>query len=168
MTRVWFEGVQLDERTRDMFLRLRWKTGLPLALTQGSYTNANPGSAGTHSGGGALDIRTTNLTTPEDDRLVLTARQLGFAAWLRTPAQGVWPYHLHGIAIGCPDLSDAAARQVTAYKAGRNGLANNLPDDGPGGYRDMTWEKYEAAHPDEEWEMSVGDDILTAVNNLRE
>lgn len=163
MTRVSFEGVTLDTRTRDMFIRLRWKLELPLVLTQGSYSNV-AASAGTHSGGGALDIRARDLTDTERKRVELGARQLGFAAWLRTPQQGDWPYHIHGIAIGCPDMSPAAADQVVAYKRGRNGLANNGPDTGPGGYRDMTWEKYEAAHPDEEWLMTTGDEILTAVN----
>lgn len=167
MTRVWFEGVQLDARTRDMFVRLRWKLNLPLTLTQGSYSNATA-SAGTHSGGGALDIRASNLTVDQRARVVLGARQMGFAAWLRIPAQAnpPWPYHVHGIAIGCPDLSAAARGQVADYKAGRNGLANNGPDDGPSGYRAMTWEKYLAAHPDEEWEMAVGEDILAAVKAL--
>jgi hypothetical protein len=167
VTRVWFEGVQLDTRTRDMFVRLRWRLGLPLVLTQGSYSNATA-SAGTHSGGGALDIRTGDLTTDQRARLVLGARQQGFAAWLRTPSQAnpPWPYHMHGIAVGCPDLSAAARDQVADYIAGRNGLASNGPDDGPRGYTDMTWEKYQAAHPDEEWEMAIGDDILTAVKAL--
>src|SRR3546814_9690147 len=30
-----------------------------------------------------------------------------------------------------PDLAPSAQRQVNAYRAGRNGLANNGPDDGP-------------------------------------
>jgi hypothetical protein len=160
MARVSFEGVQLDSRTRDMFVRLRWKLGLPLVITQGSYSGGVSASAGTHNGGGALDIRASNLTTEQRQRVVLMARQMGFAAWLRNPSQGDWPYHIHGISIGTPDLHPSASAQVVDYKAGRNGLANNGPDDGPDGYRSMTWEKYEAAHPDEEWMMSVGDDIL--------
>lgn len=165
MTRVPFEGVTLDTRTRDMFTRVRWKLELPLSLSQGSYSNATA-SAGTHSGGGALDVRAATLTAEQRARVVLALRQVGFAAWLRTPSQGDWPYHIHAIAIGTPDLSAAARDQVVDYKAGRNGLANNGPDDGPRGYVDMTWEKYEAAHPDEEWLMTTGDDILTAVKAL--
>jgi hypothetical protein len=168
MTHVSFEGVTLDSRTCDMFVRLRWKLSIPLVLTQGSYNAGGVGaSAGTHDGGGVFDIRARDLSTADRYRTVLVARQLGFAAWLRTPAQSDWPYHIHAVAIGCPDLAPSAARQVTAYKNGRNGLANNGPDDGPRGYQDVTWESYNAAHPDEEWEMTVGDQILAEVKAVR-
>jgi hypothetical protein len=166
MARVSFEGVQLDSRTRYMFVRLRWKLGLPLVITQGSYSGGVSASAGTHNGGGALDIRASNLTAEQRQRVVLMARQMGFAAWLRTPAQSDWPYHIHGIAIGTPDLHPSASAQVVDYKAGRNGLANNGPDDGPDGYRSMTWEKYEQAHPDEEFWMINGEDVLRRIGVL--
>ncbi|MGD7704647.1 hypothetical protein [Microlunatus sp. Y2014] len=51
--------------------------------------------------------------------------------WLRSPSQGPWGFHGHGIWIGCPHVSSGAANQVTAYRNGRNGLASNARDNGP-------------------------------------
>ena len=59
-------------------------------------------------------------------------RASGFAAWRRTPAEGFSP-HVHGIAVGDPTVSSAAAQQVKAFQAGRNGLADNGPDTYTGG-----------------------------------
>ena len=167
---ILFEGRWLDPRTRDMFVRLRWKTGLDLVLTQGSYNTGVKQSGGTHDGGGVFDIRARDLTTAEAERVVLNARQMGGAAWLRNPDQGDWPWHIHCVLIGTTDLAPAARNQVTAYKAGYNGLGHlgrGGPDDGPRGYQNTTWEYYQAAHPDEEWIMSVGDDILAEIKGLR-
>ena len=68
-------------------------------------------------------------------------RQVGFAAWLRTPSQGSWPLHIHAIAISDTDLAAAAQKQVGAYYEGRNGLANNAADDGPAVTK-VTYEEY--------------------------
>jgi len=77
---------------------------------------------------------------------VKAMRAVGFAAWLRTPAQGNWPYHVHAIAVGDKDLSRGAATQVAEYHRKRNGLANRGRDDGPPGFYGMTWELYLKAH----------------------
>lgn len=64
-------------------------------------------------------------------RKVLTAlREAGLIAWLRTPAQG-FDEHIHFVELASKTLAPSAARQVTAYLAGRNGLKDNNPDDGP-------------------------------------
>ena len=166
---ILFEGKWLDERSRDMFVRLRWRSGLELVITQGSYSTGVKQSGGTHDGGGVFDIRARDLTNTEAGRVVLMARQMGGAAWLRNPDQGDWPWHIHCVLMGCTDLSPAARNQVSAYKDGYNGLGHlgrGGPDDGPRGYQNTTWEAYQAAHPDEEWEMSVGDDILAKLNEI--
>ena len=61
--------------------------------------------------------------------------------------------HFHAIPIG-GDISAPARAQVQAYKDGRNGLANDRPDDGPRvGF--TTWEQYLKSHPeDEELDMT--------------
>lgn len=100
--------------------------GKTFVVTQGSYNTSVDASAGTHAGGGAVDLRWT-----WDDADILALRRAGFAAWHRTPAQGGWPHHIHAVLVDHPALSPAAARQVQAYRDGRNGLANNGPDDGP-------------------------------------
>ena len=145
---VVFEGFRMDRRTRDMLIAARVICKAPIEITQGSYNNSVGASAGTHSGGGALDLRATTRTAAERKEIVSCLRKVGFAAWLRTPSQGNWPYHVHAVAIGCSDLSYQAEQQVQSYKAGRNGLANNGADDGPRTWVSWTWEKYKATYPD--------------------
>lgn len=101
-------------------------------VTQGSYQGGagDSKSAGTHDGGGVVDLRTRDLTADQKRRMIRALRRVGFAAWLRTPAQG-FTEHVHAVLGGHPLLAPAAARQWDAYLAGRNGLASNGPDDGP-------------------------------------
>jgi hypothetical protein len=82
------------------------------------------------------------MTTATRQRVVTVLRRVGFAAWLRNPDQGDWPWHIHAAAISDTDLSSAAQHQVGDYYLGLNGLANRGPDDGP---RDVirTWEEYQ-------------------------
>lgn len=148
-TRVSFEGHTLDARTRDMVVAARVVTAAPLVITQGCYNAGGvAASAGTHDGGGAVDIRARDLSAAQVNEAVLKLRHVGFAAWHRMAIKGVWPEHIHCVAIGCPDLSSGAAGQVVDYKNGRNGLANNGPDNGPRTYVSWTWEKYKKAYPD--------------------
>jgi hypothetical protein len=121
--------------------------GFEFPLMQGSYNKSGvTASAGTHDGGGALDVRAALLTAAQRKTVVLTLRQVGFAAWLRTPAQGNWPVHIHAIAVGDQDLSRGAANQVAEYKRCRNGLADRGHDDGPPGYYGMTWDIFQRVH----------------------
>lgn len=90
------------------------------AITQGSYTSAEPASFGTHDGGGAVDLsvmRKGTFTVLWDDiePLIHALRVSGFAAWLRTYGELYpdSPYHIHAIAIGDRDLSPAAKEQLT-------------------------------------------------------
>jgi hypothetical protein len=140
--RIDFRGHKFNVRTRDMLLETERLAGRQYVITQGSYQPRTEFSAGTHMGGGVFDLRASDL--PPAGRLyaVLTLRRVGFAAWLRTPAQGDWPYHIHAVAKDDDDLSDDAQDQVTAYLRGRNGLASNGPDDGPRDYVNVVWETY--------------------------
>jgi hypothetical protein len=146
-TRVWFRGKRLNKRTVAMLLEAERRLGYKFSIIQGSYNAGGvSASAGTHDGGGALDIWGKGGDHVWGELKVL--RSVGFAIWHRTPAQGNWGHHMHGLAIGDDDLSSGARNQVTAYKNGRNGLASNRADDGPDGYRSMTWEKYLEQHPE--------------------
>ena len=169
MTRVKFEDHWLDTRTRDMIVAARVRCAAPIVITQGSYSTGVSQSAGTHSGGGAVDIRAVGRTDGEREEIVKVLRWVGFAAWLRTPQQGDWPYHVHAIAIGCTDLSSGARNQVTAYKNGRNGLRNNSPDTFTRAYVDWTWERYAKTYPNllTEDELSAQDvaDIKAHITN---
>ncbi len=102
------------------------------AITQGSYTNSEAASFGTHSGGGAVDLSvmykgTYQVAYEEIDSLVLALRTAGFAAWLRDfdelyPGS---PIHIHAIAIGDKQLSPAAVEQLTGkfgYFLGYSGV----------------------------------------------
>lgn len=145
MTRVSFRGVTLDARTRDM-LQEAERLGARVELTQGSYSTGVSASGGTHAGGGAFDLRARDLTHDQIVDTVRALRRVGAAAWYRDPSEGPWPEHIHGIAIGAPDLAPAAARQVSAYRRGLSGLASGKPDrhQGLDDWRRQTWEKYQA------------------------
>ncbi|WP_053203804.1 hypothetical protein [Jiangella muralis] len=139
---TWLAGARTDARTRTMLDAAERIADLQTIVVQGSYSDGTA-SAGTHAGGGALDLRTWHLTTLQRGRLLLALRTVGFAAWYRTKAQGFDP-HIHAIAIGCSDLSPSARAQVADYYDRKNGLANDGPDDGPWMRPIKTWEQYQA------------------------
>jgi hypothetical protein len=122
------------------------------AITQGSYTNNVSASFGTHAGGGAVDLsvlRRGTYTVLWDDvePLIRALRSAGFAAWLREYGELYEdsPIHIHAIAIGDNELSDAAQAQLTgdaSYFRGYSGLtdANSVPTaDRYGGPILCTW-----------------------------
>lgn len=111
----------------EAIVRERWpKLAHELQITKGGYQPAaDKDSADTHTRGGATDFVWCH---PECLRAL---RAAGGFAWHRTPAQGDWAHHIHGAPLGHPDMAPGLARQEAGYLAGRNGLANNGPDDGP-------------------------------------
>lgn len=127
--RVTYGGKTVNVRTRTMLQRARVLMGLSgeFRLTQGSYNRGVSASAGTHDGGGVVDINVSGLNYNATLRAL---RQAGFAAWLRTPDEG-FAYHIHACAIGDREMASGARNQVSAYFRGRNGLANNGPDSAP-------------------------------------
>lgn len=145
-----YGGKRVNTRTKKMLqaadnLLTRWN----FSLTQGSY---NPGgvsaSAGTHDGGGVVDVSVAGLSAAQRWQEVKALRTVGFAAWLRTPAQG-FSYHIHAVAIGDPDVwqrdgGHVARDQVCDYWRGRNGLASHAADNTPSSYRMpfTWWERY--------------------------
>src|SRR6478735_1971204 len=111
MKKVTVDGKTLNKRTADMLKRAEARLGENLYVIQGSYNAGGVSqSAGTHDGGGAIDVSATS----HPDEVVRQLRESGFAAWHRTPAQGPWSEHIHAIAIGDPELSSGARGQVTA------------------------------------------------------
>jgi len=115
------------------------RLGFNLRVLQGSYNRGGvSASAGTHDGGGAVDVSPTR----NPSQVVRALREVGFAAWHRLPSQGPWTEHIHAIAIGDPEMSSGAHAQVSAYYNRRNGLANNGPDDGPHLSPIPTWPIY--------------------------
>jgi hypothetical protein len=154
MTHPTWRGVTVDARTKAMLEEVARITPADLYVhpTQGSYRGgATGGSAGTHDGGGVVDLRTRDLTAAQDAQLLAAVRKVGFAGWLRVEAQGFEADHLHAVAVqpgGKNDrgvLSRAAHDQVVDYYENRNGLANNRRDDGPRTWVGTTWETYQGA-----------------------
>ncbi|WP_040386125.1 hypothetical protein [Demetria terragena] len=140
--RTKLQGFPFNSRTVMMLKAAFTLADVSPAVEQGSYSaGVDPTSAGTHDGGGAVDLDAEELSGEEATRLVRAMRQVGFAAWLRTPDQADWPLHIHGIAINDLDLHVTAQNQVGDYYLGRNGLANKAPDDGPQVTKG-TWEEH--------------------------
>jgi hypothetical protein len=140
-----FTGRTVNQRTHDMLVEAEKVLGFAIVLSQGSYNAGGvDASAGTHDGGGAADISVSALSTTQRWETVKALRTVGFAAWLRSPDQGPWPYHIHAIAIGDTDLSVSARDQVADYYTGKNGLASHAADNTPDAYRApfTWWEKY--------------------------
>jgi peptidoglycan hydrolase-like protein with peptidoglycan-binding domain len=138
-----YGGKRVNARTADMLAAADGMLSWSLTLTQGSYTSSNPDSAGTHDGGGVVDISVSSLSTTQRWQTVRALRTVGFAAWLRTPSDG-FAYHIHANAISDPDMSRPARNQVHDYYFGKNGLANHAADNTPEAYRVALtwWEKY--------------------------
>lgn len=123
--RTTWSGRTINIRTRDMLREAqRLSGGMTINLSQGSYNRGVSASAGTHDGGGVVDIASSSTT------LVQALRKAGFAAWIRTPAQG-FSYHIHACAIGDREMAQGAKNQVQAYFNGRDGLARNGVDTNP-------------------------------------
>lgn len=122
----------VDDRTLAKLRLAESRLGFEFTIVQGSW-RGNAGaaaSADTHARGGVIDLRTWNLPASISPQEAVTAlRRAGLVAWYRTTAQGFDP-HIHAIDYGNPDLDPSAARQVTAWEQGRNGLASNGKDDG--------------------------------------
>jgi hypothetical protein len=103
------------------------RTGKHMRIAQGSYNAGGvSASAGTHDGGGCVDLAGAHLTTAERGEQRWALRQVGFASWTRQPP--TFPWHEHAVLIGNDRLSPQAAAQVRSYDQGRNGLANNAID----------------------------------------
>jgi len=134
--RVLHDGQPVDALTRAALLAVEERLGYPLTILQGSYTTGVPASAGTHGGGGVVD-----LTDWDHVRKVRELRRTGFAAWYRPEIPGLWVAHIHAVLMGNAKLSPQARWQVDEYLAGRNGLADRGPDPGPRQFVDhrFTW-----------------------------
>lgn len=123
--RVKYSGVTLDQYTLNRLSAANKALGYDISLSQGSYNKGGvAASAGTHDGGGAMDVSIRGKSQSQINAIVGALRQAGFAAWYRTADEGKWSPHIHAIAIGNPWLSRGAAQQVKDYQHGGDGLAN--------------------------------------------
>lgn len=139
-----YGGKRVNTRTRRMLEAARKLVSWQLRITQGSYTNSVSASAGTHAGGGAVDISIRGLTATQRWRTVKALRTVGFAAWYR-PDSRSFKAHIHALAVGDPDNPNRVARdQIADYYRGLNGLKSHGPDNTPPEYRVpfTWWERY--------------------------
>lgn len=141
-TRVVVNGHTISARTLAMLKaaqRLYPGPGDLLRLTQGSYRDDVSASFGTHAGGGAVDIsirdprQAGRFLWEEAEAMVAALRYAGFAAWYRAPGD-LGPgsaAHIHAIAVGDAELSEAAQEQVTGAGGYLNGMDGLVPPYGP-------------------------------------
>ncbi len=141
--RVSTDGFVINTRTQKMLVEAERLLGRNLVLDQGSYNpGGDPTSKGTHDGGGVIDVSVKRMNADTRTAVARALRRVGFAAWVRSPSQGDWPWHIHAAAINDTDLSSQAQNQIGDYYLGKNGLANRGPDDGPK-VAIRTWEEYQ-------------------------
>jgi len=131
MKRTTVDGKTVNERTADMLALWQFKILTDFYVIQGSYNNGVDQSAGTHDGGGAVDISEYGWSDSFTRWAVKQGRLCGFAAWHRPTLPGVWTEHTHAVAIGDPELAPSARAQVTEYYNGGDGLVGTTPDPGP-------------------------------------
>lgn len=151
-----FYGARVNTRTRTMLVAADKAVPWSLRLAQGSYcglvkARCAAASAGTHDGGGVVDVSVKGMSTTRRWQTVKALRTVGFAAWLRSPSQcgGCWVTHIHAVAIGDTDLWQRNGAytnrdQVADYYVGRIGLSGHKRDNTPARYRMpfTTWETY--------------------------
>ena len=140
--KVQWRGVTVDQRTKSA---LKWAEKRYIAVApnkrkpwrfgQGSYNAGGvTASAGTHDGGGVVDIMFAGVPAKQRKATVKWLRKAGFAAWAREGA--LWGAngsndHAHAVLRGHRTASKGAKDQMLAYDAHRDGLA--------GGRWDGTW-----------------------------
>jgi hypothetical protein len=142
-------GKQLNGRTLLMLNEAEYLLGAQIPITQGGWNKGGvAASAGAHDAGGALDFP-PRFSGKTPLQIVKALRRVGFAAWHRKAIRGLWPEHIHAVALGDRQLAPVAKNQASAYLDGFDGLGHlgrGGKDDGP---RDIiqTWEQYKANHP---------------------
>jgi hypothetical protein len=108
---------------------VRKRTGIDFTLAQGSYNAGGvSASAGTHDGGGVVDVRVSDLTVNEREIVLRALKNAGFAAWYRKPVVNLWGPHIHAVLRGDKELAGGAAAQVLSFDANRDGLKGQAWD----------------------------------------
>jgi peptidoglycan hydrolase-like protein with peptidoglycan-binding domain len=146
-------GVVLNARTTAMVKEAGRLRSCTIPVSKGSFTGPDSSSAGTHAGGGAIDVSVSRGGCGAPNAVVNALTKVGFAAWYRHTGSYVNNKHIHAIAISDLDMSTEAAfpgvfdsrEQVAAWGQGKDGLSGavvapmtNAPL--------QTWEAYKRAH----------------------
>lgn len=151
-TRVTWRGVQLTARMRDALREAERRfqkkyPGVSIIPTQGSWSQGSL-SGGTHSGAGAVDLRTWHYTRDQRVFLMRCLKDVGLAPWFR-PRD--WDgndggEHIHALDKVKTGMDSGARWQVDQYKAKRSGLRSNLPDNTYRAKGDPVW-NYKQGRP---------------------
>lgn len=132
MKRTTVDGKTLNQRTADMLALWQFNCLEDFYVVQGSYNKGGvSASAGTHDGGGALDISVYGMDLKTKKWVVKQGRLAGFMAYYRPPLPGVWNEHIHAGALGDPEASSGLQKQFVEYRAGQDALADHKPDPDP-------------------------------------
>lgn len=143
------DGNTVDWRTKAMLLEAEDRLGYKLSVLQGSYTSLVAGSAGTHDGGGVVD-----LSAFDYKRKLRVLKNIGFAAYYRPQnwdGQGGIA-HIHAVDKGNKKLASLAQLQADYFDDGRDGLGgppfgvdNSYRPDPPVVFNYMDWQREQLA-----------------------
>ncbi|MFA9272959.1 MAG: hypothetical protein ACEQSX_19875 [Baekduiaceae bacterium] len=159
----------LNTRTYRMYLAAQRnmkqanKKGWNMTIVQGGYCGSAcaDASAGTHSGGGSVDIRTIDTDAAGIRNRVAALKRVGFAAWYRDWSGN---QHIHATAINDPQATwemhgkgGAPAGAMAGYSGncqifewkfkfdGLSGCNESRPSKDPAQQPIITWESYKAS-----------------------
>ncbi|CAN7275912.1 hypothetical protein [Knoellia sp. LjRoot47] len=132
------DGEAVNERTRAMFRKAEALSS-NMTITQGR--GGADASAGTHVGGGVIDIRVNDAPSQTSAR-VAALRKVGFAAWFRNWSGNE---HIHAIAMGDPWVAYGSHRSLCQiYQFRFGGEGGSCSDSTAGADRPLVWwEQYQ-------------------------
>lgn len=119
MARTTHDGHVVNWRTKAALLVAEDKLNYKLTLLQGSYSTAVAGSAGTHDGGGVIDLPANDVT-----RKLRALKNVGFAAFHRKynwDGRG-GSEHIHACLTGDKEMAPLAKLQCQGFLENRDGL----------------------------------------------
>lgn len=97
----------------------------------GSYQTSTVASAGTHAGGGAIDLNGNGMSATTRAMVARKGREVGLQVdWFRGFIAGLWTNHFHAVDPDCPQLAKVAAAQCVECFNGGDGLVGTRPDPG--------------------------------------
>lgn len=123
-----WKGKRFTEAMVERLKAAQQISGANFRISQGGFRPTTSYSGSTHNKD-AIDI-----SSPISDTVVRALRLAQIAAWHRTPAQGPWGHHIHGVPLPGPgiQLSASALGQVNSYLRGGNGLGGKDDADAGG------------------------------------
>jgi peptidoglycan hydrolase-like protein with peptidoglycan-binding domain len=142
-------GVVLNARTTAMVKEAGRLRGCTIPVSKGSFTGPDSSSAGTHAGGGAIDVSVSRGGCGAPSAVVNALTKVGFAAWYRHTGSYVNNKHIHAIAISDLDMATEPAfpgvfdsrEQIADWAQGKDGLSGAVVAPMPNTPL-RTWEQY--------------------------